>query len=72
MSPISARSRSCDRVDRDGGEQAPRLQETLKVSKQGALNLDGELSLREMTGREVSGVGILVSPEISVTGGVML
>jgi hypothetical protein len=36
------------------------------------LNLDGELSLREMTGREVSGVGNLVSPEISVTGGVML
>jgi hypothetical protein len=27
------------------------IQETLKVSKQGALNLVGELSLREMTGR---------------------
>ena len=27
------------------------IQETLKVSKQGALNLVGELGLREMTGR---------------------
>ncbi|RWC51381.1 MAG: hypothetical protein EOS29_32360, partial [Mesorhizobium sp.] len=27
------------------------IQETLKVSKQGALNLVSELSLREMTGR---------------------
>jgi hypothetical protein len=27
------------------------IQQTLKVSKQGALNLIGELSLREMTGR---------------------
>ncbi|RWC99462.1 MAG: hypothetical protein EOS58_32345, partial [Mesorhizobium sp.] len=27
------------------------IQERLKVSKQGALNLVGELSLREMTGR---------------------
>jgi hypothetical protein len=33
------------------------IQEKLKVSKHGALNLVGEFSLREMTGRGVSGVG---------------
>jgi HTH DNA binding domain len=42
------------------------IQERLKVSKQGALNLVGELSLREMTAGEGFGLGDRLIPEPSL------
>lgn len=49
------------------------IQDRLKVSKQGALNLVGELGLREMTGRgKVSWVGDRVMMAFWTIDGLML